>query len=97
MSLQKFFRPVVVHETDGRGSEVVYLTVTEVAKQFPPSRNGRPVHVATVTRWITHGARLRGGTRLRLKAIRLPQFHSVNRRKTANCIRKNLTGTRVPS
>jgi hypothetical protein len=57
MSLHDSRRPVQVREADGRGSGTAYLTVAEVAKRFPPSRRGRPVHVATVTRWITEGAR----------------------------------------
>jgi hypothetical protein len=72
MSLRDSLRPAPVREADGRGSGTVYLTVAEVAKRFPPSRCGRPVHVGTVTRWVTLGARLRDGRRLRLKADRLP-------------------------
>jgi hypothetical protein len=55
-----------------RGPEAAYLTLAAVARRFPPSRRGRPVHVGTVVRWITEGARLRDGTRLHLLATRLP-------------------------
>jgi hypothetical protein len=65
-------RPVLVTESDGRGSQVTYQTVAQVTRLFPPSRNGRPVHVATVTRWIVVGVRLRDGTVLRLRAVRAP-------------------------
>jgi hypothetical protein len=54
------------------GTNAVYLTLSQVARHFPPSRNARPVHVATVTRWIVQGALLRNGTRLHLQAIRAP-------------------------
>jgi len=47
-------------------------SLSEAADQFPPSRNGRPVHVATLTRWITDGVRGREGEHIRLKAKRLP-------------------------
>jgi hypothetical protein len=65
-------RPAHVTVTDGLGSQVTYLTLSEVTHLFPPSRNGRPVHVATVTRWIVIGVRLRDGTILRLRAARAP-------------------------
>jgi hypothetical protein len=70
--LRDQFQCIQVHENDGRGSEITYRTLSQVARRFPPSRGGRPVHVATVTRWIIQGARLRDGTRLRLRAVRLP-------------------------
>jgi hypothetical protein len=50
----------------------VYLTLSQVARLFPPSRGGRPTHVATITRWATVGVPLRDGTRLRLCAVRAP-------------------------
>lgn len=62
----------VVHQADGDGHEINYLTVGQVTKLFPPWRNGRPLHVNTVTRWITIGVRLREGGRLRLRATRAP-------------------------
>lgn len=65
-------RSARIDGAEGRGSETTYLTLSQVTRRFPPSRCGRPVHVATVTRWITEGARLRDGTRLSLRATRLP-------------------------
>jgi hypothetical protein len=65
-------KPAVVQHRDGDGHEINYLTVGLVAKRFPPSRDGRPVHAATVTRWIVDGARLPDGSRRRLRAIRGP-------------------------
>jgi hypothetical protein len=57
---------------DGLGSEVTYLSLSDVARLLPTSRSGRPVHVATLTRWIVDGVRLRDGTRLHLRGTRLP-------------------------
>ncbi|MBI5764298.1 MAG: DUF1580 domain-containing protein [Planctomycetes bacterium] len=37
------------------------LTLREAAKRLPRCRNGRPLHVATLYRWVTRGLR---GTRL---------------------------------
>jgi hypothetical protein len=74
MALHDPHRPVHVTVTDGLGSQtqVAYQTVAQVTRRFPLSRNGRPVHVATVTRWIVLGVRLRDGTILRLRAARAP-------------------------
>src|SRR5260370_41637777 len=33
------------------------LSLSDAAKLIPPSRKGRPTHVATLTRWILHGVR----------------------------------------
>ncbi len=71
-SLSKHFALTQVCEIHGHGSEVPYLSLTQVARRLPPSRAGKPVHVNTVTRWILVGARLRDGCRLRLTAVRLP-------------------------
>jgi hypothetical protein len=49
-----------------------YRSLAETARRFPPSRNGRPVHVATITRWINDGVRGRDGQVIRLRATRLP-------------------------
>jgi hypothetical protein len=70
--LRARFESAKVVEDDGRGERVTYLTLSHVAKRFPPFRNGRPVHVATITRWIVQGVRLRDGSRLHLCAVRLP-------------------------
>jgi hypothetical protein len=46
-------------------------TISATARQFPPMRAGRPVHPATVVRWITVGVRGPDGGRVRLEAARL--------------------------
>ena len=46
------------------------ITLAEVAKMLPPARNGRPVSVSCVVRWITRGTKANGGM-VRLEAIRL--------------------------
>jgi hypothetical protein len=48
------------------------LNISQAAKRFPPYRAGRPVHGATVTRWILSGIRGPGGQRIRLEAVRRP-------------------------
>jgi hypothetical protein len=42
------------------------LPLAEAAKQVPPNRNGRPVHVSTLVRWIHHGV---GGVRLEARRL----------------------------
>jgi hypothetical protein len=51
---------------------IAYLGLAQAARRFPSFRSGRPVHTATVTRWITGGVRLSDGTVLKLAAKRLP-------------------------
>jgi hypothetical protein len=70
--LRRLLDPQVVTQRDGDGHAITYLTVGQVARLFPPTRNGRPVHKATVTRWILDGVGLRDGSRLRLRADRAP-------------------------
>ena len=53
-------------------SRTRYRSLAEAAGQFPPFRNGRPVQVATLTRWITDGVRGRDGGPIKLRAKRLP-------------------------
>lgn len=53
-------------------SRTAYRSLSEAAGQFPPFRTGRPVQVATLTRWITDGVRARNGGLIKLKAKRLP-------------------------
>jgi hypothetical protein len=49
-----------------------YLSLAEAVRLLPPSRNGRPVHVGTATRWIIDGVSGRAGQIIRLRATRLP-------------------------
>lgn len=49
----------------------LYLSLQQAAKRLPPGRNGRPVHVSTIIRWITQGARSPSGEIVRLQAVRL--------------------------
>ena len=44
----------------------------EVARSLPPSRAGKPVHVSTISRWRSPGVRRRDGSRIILRAVRLP-------------------------
>jgi hypothetical protein len=45
-----------------------YISIAKAARIVP----GGPYHPATLSRWITTGAKLRTGSRLRLRATRTP-------------------------
>jgi hypothetical protein len=47
------------------------MSLTQVARQQPPGRGGRPVTLGCVLRWILDGARGPNGERVRLEAIRI--------------------------
>lgn len=49
-----------------------YRKLSEVGRRLPSFRNNKPVHPATITRWILEGVRLQDGSRLKLAAKRLP-------------------------
>jgi hypothetical protein len=49
-----------------------YLSLAQAARRVPPTRQDRPVHVSTLTRWITKGVRKADGTLTKLKARRFP-------------------------
>jgi hypothetical protein len=51
--------------------EPAYLTLSQAAKSLPPGRNSRPVHLATILRWITTGTRSPNGETVRLQAVRM--------------------------
>ena len=53
-------------------TEHVYLSLSQAARRFPPTKTDRPVHVSTLTRWIVKGARAVDGTRIKLEARRFP-------------------------
>jgi hypothetical protein len=50
---------------------LIYITLAQAAKILPPGRNGRPVHIATILRWITDGTMSPTGERVRLQAVRM--------------------------
>ena len=54
------------------GTSSVYLSLAEIAKRIPSSKDGRPVHTSTVSRWITKGARANSGSFVKLGAKRFP-------------------------
>ncbi len=47
------------------------LSLSEVAARLGAYRRGRPIHPATVTRWIITGVKLAGGATLRQEAVRM--------------------------
>jgi hypothetical protein len=48
------------------------LSLAQAAALFPSFRAGRPVHSATLTRWILRGVRGPNGSLVRLEAVRRP-------------------------
>ncbi len=49
-----------------------YVTPSQIARRMPPNRGDRPVHIATVIRYVTTGVALSDGSRLKLRAVRFP-------------------------
>ena len=54
------------------------LSVAQIARQSPPTKDGRPVHPSTVNKWITRGVKLPDKSILKLRAIRYPGGWSVS-------------------
>jgi hypothetical protein len=50
----------------------VYRSLSQIARRFPPNRESKPVHTATLTRWILKGHRASDGSQIRLRATRFP-------------------------
>lgn len=48
------------------------LNLAQAAKLLGSNHGDRPIHSATLTRWIVSGVKARDGSRLRLKALKLP-------------------------
>jgi hypothetical protein len=47
------------------------ITLYEAARRLPPGRNGGPVSLPCLLRWVTRGARGPAHERIRLEAIRV--------------------------
>lgn len=47
------------------------LSLSEAARQVPPVRAGRPVHLSCILRWILSGAKGPDGNRVHLRGARL--------------------------
>ncbi len=52
-------------------ADPAYKSLQQASRLLPPGRNGRPVHIATLIRWITSGSRGPSGEAIRLRAIRM--------------------------
>jgi hypothetical protein len=50
----------------------VYRGLSQMTRRLPPNRGSKPVHVATVTRWILKGCRASDGSQIKLRATRFP-------------------------
>lgn len=46
-------------------------TLTQLAKRVPRTRQGRPVTLSCLLRWVLNGARGPSGSRVKLEAVRL--------------------------
>jgi hypothetical protein len=49
-----------------------YRRFAEVARSLPSSRAGKPVHPSTISRWRSPGVKRQDGSRITLRAVRLP-------------------------
>jgi Protein of unknown function (DUF1580) len=47
------------------------ITLAAAAKMFPPTRQGRPISLSAIFRWISDGIKGPDGTRIRLEAARV--------------------------
>jgi hypothetical protein len=47
------------------------LSLSQAAKRLPAGRNGAPVSLACVLRWVLDGARAPDGQKVRLEAVRI--------------------------
>jgi hypothetical protein len=46
------------------------LTMPQVARRGPSTRQGKPLHPSTALRWVLKGVKTRDGRRVRLEAVR---------------------------
>jgi hypothetical protein len=58
--------------TDQNESRPNYQSLAQIAGRVAPNKGSKPVHVATLTRWILEGCRAKDGSRIRLRAVRFP-------------------------
>jgi hypothetical protein len=49
-----------------------YRSLSEIARRLPPNRGAKPVHAATLSRWITKGVWTKTGQLIKLQARRFP-------------------------
>lgn len=47
------------------------IALTEVPGLLPPGRQGRPVHISAIHRWVMDGSVAPDGQRVRLEAVRV--------------------------
>ena len=52
-------------------STEIAISLTQAARLLPPARNGRPVTLGCILRWIVQGAKNPAGKRVHLEAVRL--------------------------
>ncbi len=50
----------------------LYKSLAEIASRLPSTKNGKKLHVTTLSKWITEGARDASGQIVRLEARRYP-------------------------
>jgi hypothetical protein len=49
-----------------------YRSLAQIARRIPSTKGDRPVHPATLTRWILRGAKAPDGTVIKLEARKFP-------------------------
>ena len=59
-------------------TEPKYHSLAQAARSLPSTKGSRPVHVATLTRWITQGVRAADGSVVRLQALLVPSGWKVS-------------------
>lgn len=60
-----------IHDGDDYSLEEL-KSFAQVTKLVQPARNGKPPHVATISRWRCPGIQARNGSRIRLRCVRVP-------------------------
>ena len=59
------------HRNQANLDRPAYLSLAQAARLLPAGRGGRPVHVATLGRWIATGSHSGDGEVVRLQAVRM--------------------------
>jgi hypothetical protein len=61
-----------MHAMTDLGELRQYKSFAAIAAALPPGRRGRPVHPSTISRWRTYGVTSKSGTKIKLRALKLP-------------------------
>jgi hypothetical protein len=75
-------------------SALELIDLKTAARLERSGRGGRPPSISTMSRWITHGVRLRSGGRVHLRADRVPSGWRTTRRWLED-FRRTMTADRL--